>query len=150
MSEYHLAQLNLARARYPMEAPEMQGFVDNLENINALAEDSPGFIWRLQTESGDATEIDYYGPGWLVNMSIWESTEALQDFVFRTAHAEFMSQRKQWFDRLELAYVVLWWVPAGHVPDLDEANQRLEMLRAQGPGPQAFNFRQSFPPPKSG
>ncbi|MGI9319010.1 MAG: DUF3291 domain-containing protein [bacterium] len=146
MYSYHLAQLNIAKMQYPIDSPEMQEFVDNLERINALADQAPGFVWRLQTEEGDATSIDYFGGETIVNMSVWSDLSSLHTYVYRTGHAKIMSQRKQWFDRLMEAYMVLWWIPAGHLPDLDEANERLVLLRRNGPSEAGFNFKHAFDP----
>ena len=148
MSSYHLAQLNIAKMKYPAEAPEMADFTNNLERINALADQSPGFIWRLQTEEGDATAIDFFGPDILVNMSVWLDGESLHDYVYRTSHARIMSRRKEWFERFEDSYTVLWWIPEGHIPTLEEANEKLELLRANGPTAEAFTFKQGFPAPQ--
>ena len=147
MSSYHLAQLNIAKMRYPAEAPEMADFMNNLDRINALAEQSPGFIWRLQTEEGDATGIDFFGPDILVNMSVWKDSKSLHEYVYRTSHAQIMSRRKEWFERFENSYTVLWWIPEGHIPTLGEANDRLELLRAVGPTVEAFTFKQDFSMP---
>ena len=144
MSSYHLAQLNIAKMKYPAEAPEMVEFMNNLDRINALAEQSPGFIWRLQTEDGDATGIDFFGPDILVNMSIWKDSKSLHEYVYRTSHAQIMSRRKEWFERFEDSYTVLWWIPEGHIPTLEEANEKLELLRAEGPTAEAFTFKQDF------
>ena len=149
MPSYHLVQLNIAKMKYPIEAPEMIDFVDNLENINALAENSPGFVWRLQTDDGDATGIDFFGSDKLVNMSIWSDVESLHNYVYKTAHAKIMSKRKEWFHRVEEAYTVLWWVPEGVSPSLDEARSKLELLKTQGPTAQAFSIKQAFPSPGS-
>lgn len=130
-----------------MDGPVMAGFKAALEPINALADDAPGFVWRLQTEDGDATAIRPYDDDrMMVNMSVWESIEALRAFVYTSAHTSVMRNRKQWFDTLE-AYLVLWWVPAGHEPTVQEAKERLEHLQRQGPTPHAFTFRASFPAP---
>lgn len=147
MSSYHLAQLNIAKMKYPAEAPEMADFMNNLDRINALAEQSPGFIWRLQTEEGDATGIDFFGPDILVNMSVWKDSKSLHEYVYRTSHAQIMSRRKEWFERFENSYTVLWWIPEGHIPTLGEANDRLELLRAVGPTVEAFTFKQDFSMP---
>lgn len=144
MSEYHLAQLNIAKMKYPLEAREMADFVARLEDINALADAAPGFVWRLQTDAGDATGIDFFGSDVIVNMSLWTGLDALRDFAFRSAHRDVLARRREWFETLDEAYAVLWWVAAGHVPDLDEAAERLECLRRDGPGPRAFTFRQAF------
>jgi hypothetical protein len=146
---YHLAQLNIAKMKYPIESDEMSDFVDNLENINALADGSPGFVWRLQTEDGDATGIDYFGSDALVNMSVWEDVESLHSYVYKSAHAKIMSRRKEWFHRVEEAYTVLWWTPGGVFPSLQEAKLKLELLNIQGPTAEAFTIKQAFPPPAS-
>jgi len=144
---YHLAQLNIAKMQFSIESAEMSDFVDNLESINALAEISPGFVWRLQTEDGDATSIDFFGSDVLVNMSIWESIESLHSYVYKTAHAKIMSRRNEWFYRVEEVYTVLWWVAEGHIPTLAEAREKLEQLNSAGPGPLAFSFKQAYPSP---
>jgi len=146
VSEYHLAQLNIAKMKYPLDRNEMADFVARLEDINALADAAPGFVWRLQTDAGDATGIDFFGSDVLVNMSLWTGLDALRDFAFRSAHRELLARRRDWFETFDEAYAVLWWVAAGHVPDLDEAAARLECLRRDGPGPRAFTFRQAFAP----
>lgn len=144
MSGYQLAQLNIASMLQPLESPGMADFVANLERINALAEASPGFVWRLQDEAGDATAIRPFGAEVLVNLSVWRDVEALRDYVYKSAHAEILKRRAEWFARMGEAHMVLWWVPAGHLPSVDEAAKRLRLLREQGPSVQAFNFRQSF------
>jgi heme-degrading monooxygenase HmoA len=146
VSEYHLAQLNIAQLKYAFDAPELTEFVARFEEINALADDSPGFVWRLQTEDGDATAIDYFGPEYLVNMSVWEDVESLHDYVYRTAHNEVMARRKEWFERMLEVYAVLWWIPAGTIPTVADADQRLQSLRQNGPTAGAFTFKQVFPP----
>jgi len=146
MPSYHLVQLNIAKMKYSIESAEMIDFVDNLENINALAEDSPGFVWRLQTDDGDATGIDFFGSDVLVNMSIWSDVESLYNYVYKSAHAKIMSRRKEWFLRVKEVYTVLWWAPEGSIPSLDEAKSKLELLKTQGPTAQAFTIKQAFPP----
>ncbi|MBV7330008.1 DUF3291 domain-containing protein [Chloroflexi bacterium TSY] len=147
MTSYQLAQLNIAQLKYAINSPEMSDFVNNLDRINALADSAPGFVWRLQTEDGDATSIRFFGSDTLVNMSIWEDVASLHDYVYRTAHAEIMSRRKEWFERMEEAYTVLWWIPKGKIPSLNEAKERLEKLRLLGPTIEAFTFKKVFPPP---
>ena len=147
MPSYYLAQLNIANMKYPIDSPGMVEFVDNLDNINALAERSPGFIWRLQTEDGDATGINFFGADVLVNMSIWEDVESLHRYVYKTAHAKIMSRRKEWFHRVEEVYTVLWWTPEGTIPSLDEAKSKLELIKSQGPTAEAFSIKQAFPAP---
>jgi hypothetical protein len=133
--------------KYSADSPELADFVDNLERINELAEQSAGFVWRLQTDEGDATEIDFFGANMLVNMSVWTDVGSLHKFVFRSAHTHIMARRKEWFNRLSETYSVLWWIPAGRVPDLEEARDRLECLQSNGPTPRAFTFKQTFDPP---
>jgi len=147
MSKHQLAQVNIAKARYPLMSPEMSGFVDNLENINALADQAPGFVWRLQTEEGDATDIDFFGSDVIVNMSVWTDIESLHNYVYRTAHAKIMSQRKQWFERIKDAYTVLWWIPSNSIPSLQEAKDRLALLAGTGSTVDAFTFKKAFPAP---
>jgi len=120
--------------------------VARLDDINALADSAPGFVWRMQTEDGDATGIDFFGSDCLVNMSVWTDLDSLHNYIYRSAHNEVMALRKQWFERMTEAYSVLWWVSEGHIPTLDEASERLDSLRIQGPGPGAFSFKQAFDP----
>ncbi len=145
---WHLAQLNVATALYPTEDPRLSGFMNKLDEINALADQAPGFVWRLQSDSGNATDIDVGGDAlFLVNMSVWESAEALFEFVYKTAHRPVMIKRREWFERPQDAYQVLWWVPIGHTPSPQEGLDRLELLKREGPGARAFNFKTKFPPP---
>jgi hypothetical protein len=143
----HLAQLNVARFRAPLDDPAMAGFVAALEPINALADGWPGFVWRLQTEEGDATAIRAFDDDlMLVNMSVWESVEALAEFVYRSGHLDVMRRRREWATRLAEAHLVLWWVPEGELPTVEEARERLEYLREHGPTPHAFTFKRRFSP----
>jgi len=143
---YHLAQLNIAKLKYAIDAPELAAFVDNLENINALADESPGFVWRLQTEDGDATAIDFFGSDYLVNMSVWEDIDSLHRYVYRSAHNRILARRKEWFHHMLEAYSVLWWIPATTIPTLEQAAARLETLQSTGPGPMGFTFKKIFDP----
>ncbi len=148
MNGYHLAQLNIARARAPMDDPAMADFVAQLDAINALADAAPGFVWRLQDDSGNATAIQAFtDPHLLINMSVWDSAEALFAYVYKTGHAKVLARRGDWFERGEAAGMVLWWVPVGHRPSLDEAKARLEALRRDGPSSAAFTFKDRFPAP---
>lgn len=147
MSRYRLAQLNIATLKAPLDSPLLADFVANLDRINQLAEQSPGFEWRLQDEGGDATDLRPFGDQVVVNMSVWRDVRALSDYAFKSAHVEIMRRRREWFERMGEAYAVLWWVPQGHQPSLSEAAERLALLQAQGPSPQAFSFKQAFPPP---
>ncbi|MFC6670797.1 DUF3291 domain-containing protein [Marinobacterium aestuariivivens] len=147
MSRYQLAQLNIARMKYPLESPEMADFVANLERINALADTSPGFVWRLQGKEGDATSLRFFGDDVLVNMSVWEDVEALHAYAYRSAHAGIMRRRREWFERMESVYTVLWWIPAGHRPTPEEASAKLALLHEEGPTAAAFTFKQAFAAP---
>jgi hypothetical protein len=146
MSRYELAQLNVGRLRAPLDSPILADFVGALDRINALADAAPGFVWRLQDDAGNATALRPMGEDMLVNMSVWKDAEALNAFVYRSDHAGVMRRRREWFERIEL-YLVLWWVPQGHRPPIEEALERLEHLRAHGPTPEAFTFGKLFPAP---
>ncbi|VXB77023.1 conserved hypothetical protein [Pseudomonas sp. 8BK] len=147
MSSYQLAQLNIATMKEPLESPSMADFVANLERINALAEASSGYIWRLQDEAGDATAFRPFGDNVLVNLSVWRDVQALSDYVYKSAHTEMLKRRQEWFRKVDAAHMVLWWVPAGHRPSVQEAAERLTLLREQGASAQAFSFRQAFAAP---
>jgi hypothetical protein len=137
----HLAQLNIGRIRYPLDDPRMADFVNNLDRVNAIAEHTPGFIWRLQDNSGNATAIHAFDdPRMLLNMSVWEPVEALERFVWQTVHKRIYGRRPEWFEPLDRPHFVMWWVPAGHRPDLAEAKGRLEHLWAHGPSDYAFGW----------
>ena len=147
MTAFHIAQVNSARMKAPLASPTMAGFVDRLAEINALADSSPGFVWRLQTPAGDATYLRPYDDDRiLVNLSVWESVENLKSYVYRTAHAELLRQRQQWFEQFAGVSLALWWVPAGHVPGIDEAKKRLAHLEEHGPTQFAFPFKSEFQP----
>jgi heme-degrading monooxygenase HmoA len=144
---FQLAQLNVGLARAPMDDAVMAGFAAALDQINALADGSPGFVWRLATEDGDATAIrPYDDERMMVNMSVWESIEQLREFVYRSGHVEVMRHRREWFERMRI-YMVLWWVPEGHAPGIEEAKQRLAHLEQHGPTARAFTFKAAFPSP---
>ena len=147
MSAYELAQFNIAHMKEPLESPSMADFVANLDRINALAEGSPGFLWRLKSDDGNATALRPLGEETLVNMSVWKDVKSLNNYVYRSAHVEIMKRRKEWFERMREAWVVLWWVPQGHRPTIAEAVAKLELLRAGGPTKDAFTFRRAFLPP---
>jgi hypothetical protein len=145
---WHLAQLNVARALAPLEDPLLADFMAALDGVNALAESSPGFVWRLKAEDGNATSIRVNeDPRLIVNMSIWESVEALFDFAYRSDHTRIMARRREWFEKPSGAYMALWWVPSGHRPSLEEALLRLQRLDREGPTTQAFTFKSRFPAP---
>lgn len=145
-AQYHIVQFNYARIRAELDDPVMEGFVSQLQYINNLADTSPGFVWRLQTEKGDSTDIrPYEDDRLLVTFSIWESIDALYQFVYRDQHAAIMRRRRRWFEHIEGFYIVLWWAPAGDVPSMDEAKARMEHLQRHGPTPYAFTFEKRFP-----
>jgi Domain of unknown function (DUF3291) len=145
---FHLAQLNVARMRWGLDQEEMRGFVERLHPVNAEADAAPGFVWRLQTEEGDATAIRAFeDPLMLVNLSVWESLEALRSFVYRSGHLDPLRMRSEWFEPMDEAHVVLWWEPAGRIPTILEAKDRLARLRRLGPTPQAFTPKDSYPAP---
>ena len=149
MTAFHLAQMNVGTAVGPIDGPELADFMARLDDINALAERSPGFVWRLQSESGNATDIQVSSnPLFIVNMSVWESVEALFDYVYKTAHTEVMARRREWFVKPDRPFQVLWWVQAGQVPTPREGLKRLRHLERHGPGPYAFTFKSRFPPPQ--
>ena len=146
MSGHHLAQINVARLRSPIDAPEAAGFVAALDSVNALADRAPGFVWRLQTEDGNATGVRAVAdPLVIVNVSVWESIESLEAFAYRDeAHKTVLRRRREWFERPLEAHTALWWIPAGSIPSVADAVARLEHLRAHGPTRRAFTFRDRF------
>lgn len=144
---YHLAQLNIGRVRAPLDQPIMAGFVNRLDEINALADASPGFAWRLQTTEGNATYLRPYADDRIiVNMSVWESVAALRAFVYKSAHSQLLRHRDDWFEKFSGAYLALWWVPVGHLPGIDEAKKRLAHLERHGPSQFVFTFKTVYPP----
>jgi len=149
---YHLAQLNVGRPRGLADSAVMAGFMAQIEPVNALADAAPGFVWRLEGGDGPgATALRPCGPDIMVNMSVWRSLEALQDFVYRNGpHLDAMRRRREWFHKMAEQHMVLWWIPAGHLPGVDEALDRLALLRRNGPGPMAFTFREPYDPPAPG
>ena len=149
MSVFHLAQVNVARLLAPLDSPQLSGFVSRLDEVNALAEAAPGFVWRLTDEgSNNATAVPIDDDGmFIVNLSVWVSIEALRAFTYSGAHLEVFKQRREWFSRLQEAAMAMWWVPAGHLPTVAEARDRLAHLRAHGPTPFAFPFGAPFPAP---
>jgi len=145
----HLAQLNISRMLAPtINHPIMADFVAQLDSINQLAENTDGFVWRLKGEGNNATDFrPFDDERIIVNMSVWESLEQLQTFVFRTMHAQVMKDRRKWFEKPDQLTTVLWWIPAGHIPTVEEAKERLSYLNQFGPGPNAFTFRDIQPMP---
>jgi hypothetical protein len=144
-TRYHIAQVNIARALAPLTDPLMKGFVDQLDYINSVADRSPGFVWRLKADDGNATSIRAFDdPLMIVNMSVWRSVEALFGYVFRSDHLKPMRERRNWFSKLDRPHSALWWIRAGHRPDVEEACYRLDLLRERGPTPAAFTFAALF------
>lgn len=143
-SEFHLAQINVAKMLYPMDHPGMAAFVAQLDAVNALADRAPGFVWRA---SNDVTSlVELVEEDILVNMSVWKSVEALFDYTYKSAHAEVFRGRKSWFEMPAEAHLALWWVPGGHIPSVEEGNQRLVHLRRHGPTETAFTLKKRFSP----
>jgi hypothetical protein len=146
---FQLAQVNIAIPKEPLESELLRDFVEQLDPVNAAADAAPGFVWRLQTDDGDATAVRGFGDDRvIINMSVWESLEALRAFAYEDQqHLPVLRRRREWFEHLGEAYMVLWWVESGHIPTIAEAEERLTLLRAAGPSPDAFTFKDSFPPP---
>jgi hypothetical protein len=150
-SPFQLAQVNVMHAKAPLDSGAMRGFVAELEPLNALAERSEGFLWRLQTEDGDATAIRAFPDDLtLINLSVWQSREHLWNYAYASQHLDILRRRREWVSRIADVALALWWVEAGHLPTVDEARHHLDLLRQHGPTPAAFTFRQSYPPPTSG
>ena len=149
MSRFHLAQVNIGRFRAPIDDPIMDGFRTQLDPVNLLADATPGFVWRLQTEDGNATAIrpDADDQLMAINMSVWASLESLQQFVYKSEHVRPLRDRKQWFQPVDGPILALWWIPAGHIPTVAEAWERLAHLKENGPTAHAFTFRTPFPAP---
>lgn len=149
MDRYHLAQFNIGRTVAGLDDPRLAGFVERLEAVNRLADESPGFVWRLQSDEGDATAFSPYegDERMIVNLSVWEDIDSLHRYTYSALHLEALRGRRGWFEPLNAPHLALWWVPAGHRPDLAEAVARLDTLRARGPSAEAFTFGSRFPPP---
>ena len=147
----HLAQINVGRLLHPLDDPRMADFVDNLAAINALAEASDGFVWRLKDETGNATGISAYDdPAIIVNMSVWTAPEPLYAFAYQTSHRRFVQRRKEWFALFDGPYLALWWIGEGTIPTVADGRQRLDHLGRIGPTTYAFTFRKTFPPADAG
>ncbi len=146
---WHLAQINIGRLQHPVDDPRVAEFMDNLDPINALAERSPGFVWRLKDESGNATGIRAFEDETILpNLTVWDSIESLKNYVFRTDHASFLRRRGEWFKKMDdLPVLTMWWIPAGHEPTLAEAKERIDSLAEHGPTAEAFTFHPLFDPP---
>lgn len=150
MPQYHIAQINIARILAPITDPIMSEFMTQLPPINALADQSPDFVWRLQSESGDATSIKVYDDDFvIVNLTVWESVDALREYIYKSAHQGVLRDRKRWFEKFDGPYYALWWVPAGHNPSTEEGKERLDHLREHGDTAFAFSFKNVFTKPSN-
>jgi Domain of unknown function (DUF3291) len=148
MEDFQLAQVNIGRLLAPIDDPQIAGFVAELDSINALADSSPGFIWRLKSDEGNATDIAYDDdPFVIVNMSVWTSPDALKDYVYSSRHVEIFKQRRSWFERADKPHYCLWWIPAGHIPTVAEARERLEHYQTHVATQHSFWFSQLYPQP---
>jgi len=150
MSKFELVQMNIATMKHPLDSPAMAEFVASLDPINALAECSPGFVWRLKDDDGNATAYRPLGDNILFNMSVWRDIESLRDYAFKSAHVDIMRRRREWFEPMSEANATLWWTACGHRPTIAEAIARLEHLRTRGASPHAFTFKQAYPAPEEG
>ncbi|WP_103530483.1 DUF3291 domain-containing protein [Streptomyces sp. SM11] len=145
---YELAQVNISRLRFPLDSPQLKDFVEGLDPVNAVADGADGFLWRLRSESGNATDVPVFGDEWMiVNMSVWRDAEALTGFMYDGRHRELMSRRREWFEQIREAMTALWWVEAGERPTVADAEERLLHLREHGPTERAFTLRTRFPAP---
>jgi hypothetical protein len=145
---HHLAQINIGRLVAPIDDPRIADFVNQLDEVNALADTSSGFVWRLKSDIGNATDIPYNSdPLFIVNMSVWESVEALRNYVYGARHLKVFCDRAHWFEKSKLPHYCLWWVEAGHIPSVAEGRDRLEHYQRHGPTEKSFWFGAEFPPP---
>lgn len=146
--DYYLAQINIALMKAPIANPIMAEFAAALDKVNAIADQSPGFIWRLQTPSGNATDIRAYpNPRMLVNLSVWQSVEQLKAYVYKSLHGDFFVRRRQWFEKLQGEHFGMWWIPAGYTPSVEEGKAKLEYLALHDDSPECFTFAKPYPPP---
>ena len=149
MTSHHLAVFNIGRPVAPLDSPRMQPFMDGLDAINALGERAPGFVWRYTAEgTNNATAARPFDDDVIVNFGVWESREQLWDFVYRSDHLDFLRRRREWFEHMDEPFLVLWWVPAGHIPSMADAIGKLYQLRRDGVSPEAFTFREFFEAPR--
>jgi len=149
MNQYHLAEINIAKMKgVDINDPIMKEFVDNLDLVNTLAEKSEGFVWRLKDESSNATNLNPYNDEQIiVNVSVWENIETLEGYMYKTFHSEFLKRRKEWFLKFGKAHTAMWWIPAGQIPTLEEAVEKLDHLQQNGPSQLVFDLRNKFPAP---
>jgi hypothetical protein len=153
---YVLAQVNIGRLLASVDSPQLADFMAALDPVNAVADAAPGFLWRLQTEDGNATSVRAFewdtrdSAGVIMNMSVWESVESLADFIYSRPHREIMRRRREWFQKMPEAYTAMWWIRRGTTPTTGDAEERVRHLREHGPTPHAFTLRVHFPPPGTG
>jgi hypothetical protein len=147
VQKFHLAQINIGKAKSTMDSETMRGFVDRLDEINQLADTSPGFVWRLKDGDNAVSLSVYEDPAIIVNMSVWEDLETLKNYVYRSVHIELLKERSSWFNKMAEAHHTLWWIPASHTPSIDEGKERLKHFQDKGATEFAFNFVKSFPAP---
>ena len=148
MTNFHIAQINIAKAKAEMDTEIMLGFVERLDEINQLADQYPGFIWRLQTEDGDSTGIRAFSDSNLIiNMSVWKDFDSLKNYVYKSAHVELIRDRQAWFKKMLESQIALWWVPVGHIPNFEEGKMKLRLLEENGPNESVFTFAKSFQQP---
>lgn len=149
MNQYHLAEINIAKMKgVDINDPIMKEFVDNLDLVNTVAEKSEGFVWRLKDESSNATNLNPYNDEQIiVNVSVWENIETLEGYMYKTFHSEFLKRRKEWFLKFGKAHTAMWWIPAGQIPTLEEAVEKLDHLQQNGPSQSVFDLRNKFPAP---
>ena len=144
MDTYHLAQLNIAKCLAPLNDPIMQGFVNNVDKMNAIADSSAGFIWRLKDEDKDGASLVFKDDNLIINMSVWESREALFKYTYNSGHIEVFKRKKEWFNKMEMLHMAFWYIPEGYKPTFQEAKDRLDYLNTHGETPYAFAFKSKF------
>ncbi len=149
MINYFIAEINIAKMKgVDINDPIMKEFVENLDSVNQIAEQSEGFVWRLKDENNNATSLNPYDDERIIiNVSVWKSIETLENFMYRTFHSDFLKRRKEWFLAYGTAHTAMWWIPEGHIPTMQEAVDKLDLLQKNGPSPSAFDFRNKFPSP---
>jgi hypothetical protein len=149
MNNYQIAEINIARMKgVNINDPIMKEFVDNLDSVNALAENSVGFVWRLKDDTNNATNLNPYNDEQvIINVSVWESIETLETYVYKTVHTDFLKRRREWFQAFGKVYTAIWWIPKGHFPTIQEAVDRLDYLQKNGATEYVFDFRKKYSPP---
>ncbi|WP_298346049.1 DUF3291 domain-containing protein [uncultured Algibacter sp.] len=141
---YHLAQVNIAKRLAPMDDPIMQDFINNVEKINAIADEAEGFIWRMQDEDKDLGAEIFQDDTLLINMSVWESLVSLFNYTYKSGHIEVFKRKKEWFSKMKMVHMAFWYIPEGYEPTFQDAKQRLDYLNKYGDTPYAFSFKSKF------